>query len=261
MKFIVFLCCLFCFTTVSARQSPAANYTRWKGFTRNLQRDLRMLLPYDTLEASIKDRIGETARLSKWRSRVQDSMIKYNMFEQDSSAMMVVLGMKYDPRLGITKEEYKEYGSVLMGAEGREYKTTAVGEMKVRFTDSLIYFKSLHPDLMIFDSIVINFKKNLVRIKGRELTPADTVCLPNEKNLYTSPLRGYKWTFTDPPQGISMPFWQKEGNGQQNLIYYEFLIGFLSKYDETLMEVTLREMKNGKNIRVKKLPVMTSVMY
>ena len=260
MKFIPFLICLFCCFSVAAQRTPFVKFSDWKGITRNLHKDLSFLLQYDTLEFHLKERIGETAELIKWKSRMQDSMLKHNIFGQDSSAMMIALGMKYDPRLGLTKEEYKTYAQILMGAEGREYKITAKGSLKVKFTDSLIRFKSLHPELNIFDSIVINFKKNLVRMKGMELKPADTVNLPANKNFYASPLRAYKWIYTDPPQGISMPFWQKEGNEEQNLIYYEFLIGYLSKHEETLIEVTIREMKSGKIMRMKKLPITGGII-
>ncbi|MBO9633398.1 MAG: hypothetical protein J7578_09785 [Chitinophagaceae bacterium] len=248
MRSLLSLCCLLLTLTISAQ----------KTITRDLQKDLDMLLPAGTVRVDIRDKLEDVPRLVELREQLSAAVDKLNQEGVDiGESTMMMVGQRYDRRLGMDSLTYIEYRNLVMGMQGKRLVSTGSADIAIIHSDSIISFKvsgTSNKKISLLDSILINRKTGVLVVKNHRFKQVDTFMLKATKDLYKSPVRGYKWIYAFPEDGKSNVFWQKEGE-REELVYIEFQLGVVEKTGETLIDIFRYEIHEGATQYKDKLPL------
>lgn len=242
MKSISLLFCMAVSIWSIAQSTPSS-----KSLTRDLEKDLRELLPAGLVTMDIRDDLDHSDRVKELQGKFKKGMDANKDWWDSNPDSLKLFNAKfgYNPHLGISQEEYREIKENAM----KLYKSTGKEQVRIIRNDSLITFKA-QKRLSILDSVQLNFQNNSVLIAGYSMQKADTIYFKTDKNPYRTPVRGYRWKYMSKSGNNSLI-----PDSNTNLVYFELIIALAEKTGETIVEITRNEIKNGRHLHYYKYPL------
>ncbi len=246
MKQAYYLITLLIFLTGCGNSQTTSSKTK---LTRNIQADLKILLPNSKVKADIMDGVLQNPRQVELTNKLQAAIRdNYEWFLEYMKTVPEGESMPYDAKLGLTKEEYTD----LMGfMKNIEVVSTGKEEITIETNNDFIRFKSTNK-LSSFDSLIIDLKNNIVTFGEYKMTFVDTINITTNKNGLKSKWTGYSWKFEDPN---NLDIGDFKDLSTLKMKQYKFTIGRLEKNGKTYMSLKGREVENGVKIIDFELPV------
>jgi hypothetical protein len=226
-----------------------------KQITRNIQKDIEILIPPGEITVDIMDVVTMSSRRKELMSKFMEAYKKnYDWFiEQQKIVDSTGHPIKYDPRVGMTEPEYEEFIKMMKTMSDMEVSSSGTEKVIVSNLNGIISFKT-KGRLEYLNSTTIDIKNNKVKVSNYVLDMIDTVNVNNPNNVFKSTWRGYKWQFADPLNAV-MPK-TKDKLSSFSLKLYNFTLGVLDMTGKTFIELSGSETDRGVKTVTFKLPLL-----
>lgn len=226
-----------------------------KKITRDFQQDMASLLPTGEYTVDIMDEVTMSPRRQELQEKFMQAM-KANsewFMQQQKIIEQTGQGISYDPRLGMTEAEWKEYKKFMDSMSDMQVTSSGTAKITVSKTNDIITFKS-EGKLSSLNQTSIDIKNKTVKVNNNILPLIDTICVTNADNVFKSAWRGYKFQFSD-PANATMPTTQEElANFSMSL--YGLTLGLFDKSGKTYIEISGSETSGGQQLVRYKIPIV-----
>lgn len=253
MKIII---TLFILTFLSAcNQSSSNKKVSVKEITRNIQQDIISLIPTGEIITNVMDSIIMTPRRQILNEKFLQAQKENPEWFIQQLELQKNTGHKfsYDPNLGLTEEEWKEYEKLNLDLSDMKAISTGTAKIIVTRKNNTISFKA-DGKLSYLNSTTIDIKNNVVKVSNYTLTPMDTICIKDSNNIYKTAWRGYKWKFSD-PENLTFPTSIEEMNNYAAK-RFEFTLGLFENTRETFVEISGYEKTEGEQKISYRIPIV-----
>lgn len=253
MKLIWTILVLTLLTTCGQRQSQSK--LTYKKITRDFQQDLASLLPTGEYTVDIMDELTVSPRRHELQEKfIQAARANSEWFlQQQTITTQTGEGISYDPRLGMTEEEWEEYKKFMDSMSDMQVASSGTVKVVVSKKNDIITFKS-EGKLALLNNTSIDTKNKTVKVNNSILPLKDTICVTNADNVFKTGWRGYKFQFSDPPNA-TIPTTQEElANFSMSL--YGFTLGLFDNSGKTYIEISASETSGGQQLTRYKIPIV-----
>lgn len=159
----------------------------------------------------------------------------------------------YNPNLGLTEDEWKEYEKLNQDLSDMKAISTGTAKIIVTRKNNTISFKT-DGKLSYLNSTTIDIKNNIVKVSNYGLALMDTICVKDSNNVFKTAWRGYKWKFSD-PENLTFPTSKEEMNNYASK-RFEFTLGLFEKTRETFIEISGYEKAEGEQKITYRIPIV-----
>ncbi len=223
--------------------------------SRNIQKDIDLLIPSGEIMVEIMDEVTMSPRRQVLQAKLMQAMRDNSEWFMEQQELVETAGgiISYDPRLGMTEPEWEEYKKYLNDMS--DMQVVASDRMKVIITKSngIISFKA-NGKLSHLNATTIDTQNNIVKMNSYKLIPLDTICVTSADNVFKSAWRGYKWQFSE-PENVTMPTTPEEfANFSTKL--YGLTLGLFEKTGKTYIEISGSEISEGMQTIRYKIPIV-----
>jgi hypothetical protein len=204
------LAALLCYLLFSLTSTQAQSLKQQRSITRDVSRDLDLLIPAGQLKVDVRDEMKVSPRRAELLQRFTESIRENSEWFMQAYKKTLETNEKlaYDSRLGLSEEEWKEFGKMNEENIGIEMVSSSYERVTVKRKKGVISFKT-GEKLDALNELTIDTKRNKVTMFGYELAPQDTICVVDPTNVFKSTWRGYKWQYVE-PEDATMPTSQEE---------------------------------------------------
>lgn len=224
--------------------------------TGEVQHDVKILIPDSEVKVDIIDGIKMDPRYELLYSKFMTAVQKNNEWFLEQQKIIEQTGnpMPYHPNTGLTEVEYTELKTLIEKGPGVEMVKSGTAKVTFNFQDKIIYLKGTGR-LEILNDVKIDLAENVVWIGDIKLDNFQEINVDTDKNGLNSKWNGYQWRYEyiNKPNGFN-ELSSTEDLQTLSMKQYKLTVGRLDKDKSTYIEITKKEIENGKKTKTIQIP-------
>jgi hypothetical protein len=226
-----------------------------KKITRNVAVDLDRLIPEGEIRVDIRDKVKMSPRhtelMMKFMTGIRENAEWFMPLYKRSMETGEI--MEFDEKLGMTRAEWDELKGLMDNNTDAEMVSTGFEDVTVKKRKGIISFITGDENKLAgLNELTIDTKRNIVKMYGYTLTPADTICITHSNHAFRSPWRGYQWEYAEPANGVMPTSMEELAN--YSALHLSIVVGLIEDTGETVIKVTGSEIVNGQKTVDYKIP-------
>ena len=219
--------------------------------------DIRLLIPEVTIDVDVMGNLrmdpGYELLYNKFAMALQQNIAWY----QEQLKIAEQTGqypVPYDPRMGLTKEEYDTLLVLVKSGPGVEAVKSGTERVTFHYDGPALSFYGTG-DLSVFGTIVVRLDSNIAWIAGKKLDQYNAINVTDANNAFRTTWSGHGWRYEYSSKPDADDLSQiLDDVGSLDLVIYRLTIGRLSDSGKTLIEISLGETHGGKKTVAYQLP-------
>ena len=148
------------------------------------------------------------------------------------------LPVKYDEKLGLTIDEFKELRQII---DNVRLASELTFNFAITMKDSILEFESTY-NKGLYDSLRIDLVNEKIMLGSREFIVTDTINLINDNNRMGSLCKGYQWTYQIPSK---IDFSNVAELVKNDVILYRISFGILRPSNTLYLSIKGVELEKG----------------
>jgi hypothetical protein len=252
MKKIVHLI-LFLFL-VSCGQ--AQNKVKTLPLTGNGKQDILILLPEGEYQVDIVDKVVMDTKTQIMMQKFQTAVQKNPewFLEQQQKVKETGQQLPYDEKLGLTKEEYKDFLNLSKNPNSMQMTKSSSETISIKYDKGKVTLKGTGK-LSVLDNLTINLQDLTARIENINLSKAEAVNINTADNGLRSKWKGFTWRYEN---SNKQPEELKTIADYQDLQMklYKVTIGQLETTGKTYIDFKGSEIDNGQKTVSFQIPII-----